>query len=137
MKEAKSISEPRLTSRPWEPQDLIDALQEMIDDTPHHYHDDRRTTLCMARDFLEEHFAENRWISVKDRLPDRSEYYLCYVDSPQSFCCVRAILPYASKYKLFNAFDGVSANDAKKYAINVTHWMPLPEPPKEVSDNDC
>lgn len=51
--------EPTIVSRPWEPQDLIDDLQLLIDEEPDRYLNDRRTTLCMARDYLKEHFRES------------------------------------------------------------------------------
>ena len=48
-----------LTSRPWEPQDLIDDLQELIDEEPDTYLNFRRTTMCTARDYLKEYFSHN------------------------------------------------------------------------------
>ena len=56
MAELKGI---RIMSRPWQPQDLLDDLQLLIDEEPNSYLNDRRTTLCMARDFLKKHFAED------------------------------------------------------------------------------
>lgn len=58
MAELKQLKGIRMMSRPWEPQDLIDDLQLLIDEEPDRYLNDRRTTLCMARDFLKEHFRE-------------------------------------------------------------------------------
>lgn len=52
-----------LTSRQWEPQDLIDDLQEMIDEEPDNYLNCNRITLCTARDYLKDYFkaeAERR-----------------------------------------------------------------------------
>ena len=43
-------------ARPWKPQDLLDDLQKMIDEEPDAYLNDRRTTLCTARDYLKEYF---------------------------------------------------------------------------------
>lgn len=51
------MSETRIVSRPWRPQDLIDDLQLMIDEEPDLYLNDRRTTLCMARDYLKSFFG--------------------------------------------------------------------------------
>ena len=67
----------KIEARPWKPQDLIDDLQEMIDEEPDRYLNDRRTTLCMARDYLKKHFAE------EDREPpcysreENNPYPLC------------------------------------------------------------
>lgn len=46
----------KMMSRPWRPQDLLDDIQLMIDEEPDIYLNDRRTTLCMARDFLKAYF---------------------------------------------------------------------------------
>ena len=64
----------------------------------------------------------SRWIPVTERLPDIGDRCLCNVKSfafPGSF--YHAILPY-DKYGFVEG--GI-------YTDDVTHWMPLPEPPKE------
>ena len=72
----------------------------------------------------EEGIFINQWISVKDRLPGESGYYLYFADNP---------------YKGLQDGIGVSyfmhkAKEWKKvYTPCVTHWMPLPEPPEEGS----
>lgn len=78
-----------------------------------------------AADMLERLAAEKdekkpEWISVKDRLPEKkNEAYLCSLDS--------CLFP-GSQYISIRAFC-----DDGKWEANgtVTHWMPLPEPPKE------
>ena len=58
------------------------------------------------------------WIPVTDRLPDRMGMYICNVKSfafPGTFY---------QKEVLFEHGGWHGLND-------VTHWMPLPEPPKE------
>ena len=62
-----------------------------------------------------------KWIPVSERLPEKSNYYLAFTDTG-----IIGVLPFSAQYKLFNAFDG----DGTKHNIPVTHWMPLPEPPK-------
>ena len=64
----------------------------------------------------------SRRIPVTERLPDIGDRCLCNVKSfafPGSF--YHAILPY-DKYGFVEG--GI-------YTDDVTHWMPLPEPPKE------
>ena len=78
-----------------------------------------------AANMLEKLAAEKEakkpeWISVKDRLPEKkNESYLCCVDS--------CLFP-GSQYISIRAFC-----DDGKWETNgtVTHWMPMPEPPKE------
>lgn len=63
-----------------------------------------------------------KWIPVTERLPEEGDRCLCNVRSfafPGSF--YQAILRYSK--------DGF--RDGCIYEDGVTHWMPLPEPPKE------
>ena len=62
------------------------------------------------------------WISVEDRLPEDSGYYL---------------VVYRDKYNgsISIALDnyvkcGAGEWWASEFTHNITHWMPLPEPPK-------
>ena len=61
------------------------------------------------------------WISVKDRLPENEGKYLCW-DVPYSS---------STSYPTFGHFqDGKFYMHIADDWSNVTHWMPLPEPPK-------
>lgn len=77
-----------------------------------------------AADIIEKLAAEKNakkpeWISVKDRLPEkRCEAYLCSLDS--------CLFP-GGQYVDIRVFG----NDGKWRNGTVTHWMPLPELPKE------
>lgn len=63
---------------------------------------------------------DRRWIPVTERVPDYSvpsTFYLCYWNGYIRVC----------KYcRTRNVFE------LRGKKVNVTHWMPLPEPPKEV-----
>lgn len=67
-----------------------------------------------------------QWISVKERLPEKSGDYLVTTYNGNRTC-----LPYSSKNRAFNSFDG---NTDHVLDIPCTHWMPLPELPKEEND---
>lgn len=54
-----------------------------------------------------------KWVSVKDRLPEKDEYVLCFCNIGDGF---QAIFHYGKERK----FNGTA----------VTHWMPLPKPPE-------
>lgn len=58
------------------------------------------------------------WISVKDKLPEDGEV-LCYGHGEYLV---------GSLYELYGKYN-CEADDTM--IENVTHWMPLPEPPKE------
>ena len=58
--------------------------------------------------------ATNGWISVKDRLPENNNSVLTYSDDIDG-----------NKYRL------ITPNlSLQSFPSSVTHWMPLPEPPK-------
>ena len=67
---------------------------------------------------------KSAWVSVRDRLPEKGEYVLVYANAK-----------YINSKKV--CIDRLE--DGEKTAVwmythgwfEVTHWMPLPEPPKE------
>ena len=62
------------------------------------------------------------WISVKDRMPEPYKFMLVYTE--------RGL--YGIDYMIENSESGKAV-----WALNpkVTHWMPLPEPPEEGSND--
>jgi hypothetical protein len=65
------------------------------------------------------------WISVNDRLPD-GETFDCLVYCPETFPKnIRLIT--ATYYADNQTFYGDSDDNPHE---DVTHWMPLPQPPK-------
>lgn len=70
------------------------------------------------REWIEilEEYSSNGWISVKDRLPEKNDTYIVTVnDGVQVF----------STWDVYHSSFGW-CSEAQK----VTHWMPMPEPPK-------
>lgn len=72
------MSDVKMFARPWEPQDLLDDLQLMIDEQPDGYLNHERDILCMARAYLEEYFAEKECAATVGKtvyaLYNRMEY---------------------------------------------------------------
>lgn len=64
-----------------------------------------------------------KWISVKDRLPDKTNTYLAYCGEYDGI----NLLNYAV---LGIVGDKIKGKWKSKYRT-VTHWQPLPEPPTE------
>lgn len=70
-----------------------------------------------------EALERTRWRDAKTEPPEESgEYFV--------FCKVgyQSVLSYSTRYKAFNAQD---TEEEPLYPIEVTHWMPMPEEPKE------
>ena len=73
---------------------------------------------------LIEHYFGRGWIPVADLLPEENDRYLCNV---KSFA-----FPGCSYHAILHYDKNVGFREGNIYTDDVTHWMPLPEPPKEV-----
>ena len=119
-----------IVARPWEPQDLIDDLQQIIDEEPDRYLNGRRTTLCMARDFLKEHFAESGWISVEERLPQETGEVCRVVNLMMDSGLVTA--GWLNDITGLGYFLDSRSSFIRQAPISrFTNWMPLPSKPEE------
>lgn len=79
--------------------------------------------LKYARRAYEAGYRKQEWISVDERLPEASGDCLVATNIGGIYQ-----VNYSHRHKTFNATD---EEDGYKYAMmTVTHWMPLPEPPK-------
>lgn len=65
---------------------------------------------------------DTKWISVKERLPENKGRYIIYVHGPEPFV---------------SWFDGYRFRTIgiAPFVYPATHWMALPEPPKEEGEN--
>lgn len=91
--------------------EMRDRLVELLEQKMHPY----------LADDIADHLIENgvvvpQWISVKDRLPDNEERVLVAVDSDKSDTKIDT--------------DRMVCRQWVRWGMSVTHWMPLPEPPK-------
>lgn len=73
-------------------------------------------SMCELNMYREGSLANNKWISVDERLPEGDERVLVYLDSKRSYIRIDTDRHY----------DGVWV----RWGREVTHWMPLPEAPK-------
>ena len=80
---------------------------------------------------IENGVTVQEWISVDDRLPDNKEYdwVLAQVVEDNGFMHIPTVMEYRqSKNDWFEETYGwISDHNG---AFTVTHWMPLPQPPK-------
>ena len=70
---------------------------------------------------IENGVTVQEWISVDDRLPEPWKQVLIY--SRHDFCEVALYIGIPGKWRVTWNHDMLDAD-------SVTHWMPLPEPPK-------
>lgn len=72
------------------------------------------------------------WISVKDKLPDHNDDVLIYIED----VIVIGYLEADGEWDISPVFEVVSGRGPRSWLLSrpikpPTHWMPLPEPPKE------
>ena len=89
-----------------------------------------------------------RWVSVKERYPSENGEYLCCWESRfgSKKTDIQDVLNYADNLESVDPDDFYGDNRPGFYSWNgeygyyevscVSHWMPLPEPPKEESDEE-
>lgn len=94
--------------------------------------------------FAKDTDVSSKWISVEDRLPEKTMKCLVY---RTGYGALGGYVDIATYTPCYMGMDGNPMNGKRlwyKYcgewggyeAHGVTHWMPMPEPPKEVA-NEC
>lgn len=73
-----------------------------------------------------DYVPRQQWISVKDRLPEDPRFVLVYVKHPSAhpfpaWSCIMTDMYLGDRWM----------ENADEEVHEVTHWMPLPEAPKE------
>ena len=77
----------------------------------------------IADTLLDNGVTVQEWISVKDRLPETGGYVACIAKrNPFS-----RFMPMVARIEKNGWVNPIT----EQYISEVTHWMPLPEPPKE------
>lgn len=79
---------------------------------------------------FEEYRKQSRWISVDDRLPESRQMVLCY--TPCDGYIFVGYYQEVEQNPYFKSYWNIitAMRSTKKVTKKVTHWMPLPEPPK-------
>lgn len=78
----------------------------------------------VTRDLLDNGVTVQEWTSVKDRLPEEGETVLVFGYWHEKF---QPLMCYLSPHRKGEWFTSV----AGQQVYTVTHWMPLPDMPKE------
>ena len=75
------------------------------------------------------------WIDVNDRLPERDETVLCYVKSTMISGGECFTIGNCHHQKFWFLQNSVGTTSFPMHFWAVTHWMPLPKPPKGEVEN--
>ena len=99
--------------------DVKEKLVELLD---RFVYDDWYSNCDIAEKLIANGVTVQEWISVKDRLPGKNVN--CIVHYKHAYCNNDGYWAIGSCF-----YDGEKFQIGLAY--KVTHWMPLPEPPKE------
>ena len=98
---------------------LVELLTEFYGCDPMYYGVD---ALAIAQHLIDHGVTVQEWISVKDRLPDAGGYVVC-IAKRNPFSRFIPMVARIEKNGWVNPITG-------QYISEVTHWMPIPQPPK-------
>lgn len=120
-------------------EELVKALR---DPCPH-----ENCVLCQQAAEAIEELSKPRWIPVAERLPENGGYYLVYLRpftgetdiGPVSEEWAYATEMYFNKGQMLwdngnESYNAVLSAVNTETEYHITHWMPMPEPPKEVDN---
>ena len=97
---------------------LVELLTEFYGCDPMYYDVD---ALAIAQHLITHGVTVQEWISVKDRLPEIGRSVIVY-NAPAK-CAAEAMYKGEGRFLQFRW-------SARLQEHEVTHWMPLPQPPK-------
>ena len=98
---------------------LVELLTEFYGCDPMYYGDD---ALAIAQYLVDRGVTMQEWISVKDRLPAAGGYVVCIAKrNPFS-----RFMPMVARIEKNGWVNPIT----EQYISEVTHWMPIPQPPK-------
>jgi hypothetical protein len=80
--------------------------------------------------------VEPKWIPLSEKLPEHENNVLAVLDGQVCIMCYLTIRQSGEYFKewakVYDAFDGDAYLDDEYHP---THWMEIPEPPKNILDN--
>ena len=101
--------------------DVREKLVELIESARYR---GSNTSEEIADNLLDSGVTVQEWVDVKDRLPEAGGYVVCIAKrNPFS-----RFMPMVARIEKNGWVNPIT----EQYISEVTHWMPLPEPPKEV-----
>ena len=103
--------------------DVREKLVDLIIDAKRNDPEAGSFTEYLADFLINNGVTVQEWVSVKDRIPEAGRYVVC-VAKRNPFSRFMPMLARIEKNGWVNPIT-------EQYISEVTHWMPLPQPPKE------
>ncbi len=94
----------------------------------------RRKVVDEACRIAVDELRKQQWISVKDRLPEQ-ELQQAINENRACFDIEVIVMIAGALYPTVLFYNGVEFTDGQDNIYAVTHWQPMPEPPKEREEN--
>ena len=104
--------------------DVRGKLVDLIIDAKRTDHETGSFTEYLADHLITNGVTVQEWISVEDELPEVGGYVVC-IAKRNPFSRFMPMVARIEKNGWVNPMT-------EQYISEVTHWMPMPEPPKEV-----
>ena len=101
---------------------LVELLKEVVAIQECGFGDPRPTYEMVASYLIANGVTVQEWISVDDRLPEAGGYVVC-IAKRNPFSIFMPMVARIEKNGLVNPIT-------EQYISKVTHWMPIPQPPK-------
>ena len=100
----------------------MDVREKLIDLLTGHSIDTQQDVEYVADHLIANGVTVQEWISVKDRLPEAGGYVVCIAKrNPFS-----RFMPMVARIEKNGWVNPIT----EQYISEVTHWMPMPNPPK-------
>lgn len=100
----------------------MDVREKLIDLLTGHSIDTQQDVEYVADHLIANGVTVQEWISVKDRLPEAGGYVVCIAKrNPFS-----RFMPMVARIEKNGWVNPIT----EQYISEVTHWMPMPEPPE-------
>ena len=96
---------------------LVELLTEFYGCDPMYYDVD---ALAIAQHLITHDVTVQEWVSVDERLPDDNDRVIAF----------RPNEPETSAYKYCIMWGWSVKVSLKQHSRGITHWMPIPQPPK-------
>ena len=101
---------------------MMDVREKLVELLDRFVYDDWYSNGDIAEKLIANGVTVQEWISVKDRLPENGRYVVCIAKrNPFS-----RFMPMVARIEK----NGWANPITEQYISEVTHWMPIPQPPK-------